>query len=172
MTAPVLVGPLPSGGGPVPSPDVDDMLADIGDRIRAERQARGWSQEELATRAGVSRKTIRGLEDGIGTLRVFTQACWGLQVDMAYLLSGRWQMPFRPPSLTPRQAEALRAVADGRPLAAAARELGMTPEGVASALNGAYRRLGVAEVPREARRAAAVRAASAHGLIFQPNRTS
>lgn len=165
-TAPVRSGPTITSGGPASSPDWDDLLADIGDRIRAERQARRWSQEELAARAGMDRHTIRKIENGIGSLRAFTQACWGLQVDMAYLLSDQWQMPEpRPRPLTPRQAEVLRVVADGRPLAVAAPQLGMTPEGLASVLSGVYRRLGVAGVPRDRRRREAVRVASTQGLI-------
>ncbi len=32
--------------------------------IRGRREARGWSQAELATRAGVSRQTINAIETG------------------------------------------------------------------------------------------------------------
>lgn len=32
--------------------------------LRTERDARGWSQAELATRAGVSRQTINAIETG------------------------------------------------------------------------------------------------------------
>lgn len=35
-----------------------------GERIRAERQRRGWAQEDLARRAGVSRTTVSELEGG------------------------------------------------------------------------------------------------------------
>ncbi|WP_446458607.1 helix-turn-helix domain-containing protein [Streptomyces rochei] len=165
MTAPVQTGPSPSGSGPVPPLDLEEYLADIGDRIRAERQARSWSQDQLAARASMNRRTIRSLENGIGTLRAFAQACAGLQVGMAHLLSDQWRLPARHPSLTVRQAEVLRVVADGRPLSAAAPVLGMTPEGLASMLSGIYRRLGVADVARDQRRQAAVRVASTHGLF-------
>lgn len=34
----------------------------IGDNVRAERSRRGWSQGELATRAGLDRSTVYGIE--------------------------------------------------------------------------------------------------------------
>jgi transcriptional regulator with XRE-family HTH domain len=36
----------------------------IGRRIRAEREARGWSQERLGRETGLSRETIRRAEQG------------------------------------------------------------------------------------------------------------
>jgi putative transcriptional regulator len=33
--------------------------------LRVEREARGWTQAELAARVGVSRKTINTIENGI-----------------------------------------------------------------------------------------------------------
>jgi len=39
----------------------DDML---GQQMESARKARGWSQDELATAAAVSRKTIYSLENG------------------------------------------------------------------------------------------------------------
>ncbi|XIG78703.1 hypothetical protein C1N81_39480 [Streptomyces sp. SGAir0957] len=68
--------------------------------------------------------------------------------------------------LTPRQAQALTAVAaDGATLATAARDLGITREQVASLLNGAYRRLDVAYLPRDEKRPAAIAVARRKGLI-------
>jgi transcriptional regulator with XRE-family HTH domain len=162
-TAPVRPGPANAGG---PAPDWDDLLADIGDRIRAERQARGWPQNALAQRAGLDRATVKRIEAGQATLRGFLMACTALEVDMGYLLSREWRMPVpHPRPLTARQAEVLRVVADGRPLSVAAPQLGMTPEGLASVLSGIYRRLGVADVPRCRRRAAAVQAATSRGFM-------
>jgi len=166
VTAPVqATGPSLSGGGPAPSPDWDEVLADIGDRVRAERLARHWSQTELGRRAGLDWQTVKRLESGIGPLRCFVQACWGLGVPMDRLLSAEWQMPEPPPTLTRSQMRVLRAVGDGRPLSVAAVDLGMTPAGLASRLSEIYRRLGVAHLARGERRAAAVRVASAHGLF-------
>lgn len=67
--------------------------------------------------------------------------------------------------LTPRQAQALAAVADGVTLRVAAAELGITSQHVGSLLNGAYRRLDVAHLPRHEKRAAAVAEARRRGLI-------
>lgn len=167
-TAPVRPGPSTTSGGPAPSLDLDEHLADIGDRVRAERQARGWTQNALARRAGLALATIKRIEEGQTTLRGFLLTCTALEVDMGHLLSREWRMPapYQRRLLTARQVEVLRVVADGRPLSVAALELGMTPEGVSSVLTEIYRRLGVADVPRgRRRRAAAVQVASTHGLL-------
>jgi len=39
-------------------------MSALGDRIKAEREKRGWSQAALASRAGVSQTTITDLERG------------------------------------------------------------------------------------------------------------
>lgn len=161
-----MAGPSPTGGGPAPFPDWDEVLADIGDRIRAERQARGWSQTDLARGAGVDRSTITRLESGDSALLItFAMACQAMNVDMGYLLSADWRMPARNPSLSPTQVQVLAAVADGRPLARAAQDLGTTRNALASVLSNAYQRLGVADIRRGQRRAAAVRVARAYRLI-------
>jgi DNA-binding CsgD family transcriptional regulator/DNA-binding XRE family transcriptional regulator len=166
MTAPVLVGPSPQGGGPAPSPDWDDLLADIGDRIRAERQARGWSQTELGHRAGLDRGAVRRLEDGNATLRCFIAACTALQVDFVQVLSAEWQVPALKPVLTPAQARVLRAVASAGSAAAAAVRLGIPQSTVRTRLSEISRRLGVVGARRgEERRVAVVRAAVEHGLL-------
>lgn len=69
------------------------------------------------------------------------------------------------PHLSPRQAQVLTAAADGRPLTAIAAELDITREQVSSHLSMAYRRQGVTYLPRNERRAAAVRVARRNGLI-------
>ena len=43
---------------------MEDHRKEVGQRIAALRDARGWSQEELAHRADVSVKTISRLENG------------------------------------------------------------------------------------------------------------
>lgn len=154
--------PTPTHGT---GPDWDDVLADIGDRIRAERKARHWTHTELGRRTGMSVATVKRLENGETSLSGFVRACAALEVPMGRLLSDEWRLPVPGPSLTVRQVEVLRVVADGRPLSVAAPVLGMTPQGLASVLSGIYRRLGVADVARDRRRQAAVRVAVDHGLF-------
>ncbi len=75
--------------------------------------------------------------------------------------------PARQP-LTPRQAAVLTAAADGAPLREVAARLGITREHASSLLSRAYERLDVAYLPRDQRRAAAVRTAVRRGLIPNP----
>lgn len=149
--------------------DWDDVLADVGDRIRAERQARGWSHSELARRAGVGLNTAKRLEEnGAGTLRVFAVVCGALGMEMGALLSDQWQRPELAPALplTPAQAKVLRAVSGGESLSVVAVRLGMPRDGLASRLSEIYRRLEVVHVPRGVeRRMAAVRIARESGLL-------
>lgn len=168
-----MVGSSSPGGGPAPFPDWDDVLADIGDRIRAERHARNWSQTTLGQRAGLSLATIKRLENGETTLRGFVAACAALQVDIGTLLAGEWQTPALRPSLTPIQVRVLQAVAEVGTPELAAERLGMARDTVTSRLSEIYRRLDLVHVPRGAeRRAAAVRVARQHRLIDLPKRTS
>lgn len=67
--------------------------------------------------------------------------------------------------LSPRQAEVLAAAADGVPLSVVAVRLGTTRTQVASRLSEAYRRLEVGWLPRDERRAEAVRVARREGWI-------
>ncbi len=75
--------------------------------------------------------------------------------------------PARMP-LTPRQAQALTAAADGASLRTVAARLGTTIQQASSLLSRAYQRLDVTYLPRDQRRAAAVRAAVHRGLIPDP----
>jgi DNA-binding CsgD family transcriptional regulator len=173
VSAPALVGPSPQGGGPVPSPDWDDLLADIGDRIRAERQARGWSRDDLARRARISKSAARQLEEGSVRLRPLMKACWAFRLPVDYLLSNQWKTPSRRPTLAPRQVDVLREAASGDSLGQVGSRLGMRSQSVGATLSRIYVRLGVDGLPRDQRRAAAARVAMQHGLFSQPtNRTS
>lgn len=155
MTAPVHVGP-----------DWDELLADIGDRIRAERKARGWSQTELGLRAGLSLTLVQRLENGLTTLRSFVAACAVLEVNIGDLLAGEWQVPPVRPRLTPAQARVLQAVADSGTAAAAADRLGIPLATVRSRMSEIYRQFDLMHLRRgEERRAAAVEAATRHRLI-------
>ncbi|WP_298125240.1 helix-turn-helix transcriptional regulator [Brevundimonas sp.] len=42
-----------------------DIRRRVGRNIKKEREARGWSQEELADRAGLHRTYVSGVERGI-----------------------------------------------------------------------------------------------------------
>lgn len=44
--------------------------AELGQAVLVAREAAGWTQSELARRAGVARKFVYSLEHGKGTLRV------------------------------------------------------------------------------------------------------
>ncbi|NUQ95811.1 MAG: transcriptional regulator [Streptomyces sp.] len=171
MTAPVLVGPQ-HDGGPTPSPDVDDVLALVGDRIRAEREARGWSRDQLARRASISSATVRRLEDGNDRLRPLLAACRAFRLPVDYLLSAQWQAPSRRPTLAPRQVEVLREAASGDSLPVVGARLGMGSQAVAAVLSRTYTRLGVADLPVNQRRSAAARVAAEYGLFDAQTRAS
>jgi DNA-binding CsgD family transcriptional regulator len=70
--------------------------------------------------------------------------------------------------LSPRQLQALTAAATGATLTEIGDQLGITREHVSMLLSNAYRRLDVTHLPRNQRRAAAVRAAVRRGLIPNP----
>jgi len=55
-------------------------LAELGNRLRAAREARGWTQAQLAERIGVSRKTINTVEN-----RVFVPST-ALALKLAFAL--------------------------------------------------------------------------------------
>ena len=41
------------------------MAEPLGNRLREAREAKGWTQAELAGRIGVSRKTVNTVENGV-----------------------------------------------------------------------------------------------------------
>lgn len=173
MTAPVQVGPSPTGGGPVPSQEWEEALADVADRVRAERKARGWSQTEMARQAGISKSTVQRLESDVSVVvRHLLQACSALNVPISYLLSDRWEMPSGRPKLGLRQIDVLREAASGDSLAHVGARVGMSPQAVSSVLTKVYQRLDVAHLPVGERRAAAARVAMQHGLFSTSKRTS
>lgn len=45
-------------------------IADLGTAIRSARLARGWSQDRLAERAGVSRRWVSEIEGGKSTAQI------------------------------------------------------------------------------------------------------
>lgn len=74
--------------------------------------------------------------------------------------------------LSPRQLEALTAAATGASLSEIGGQLGVTREQVSYLLSHAYRRLDVSHLPRDQKRAAAVRTAVRRGLIPDPTETA
>jgi len=41
------------------------LVERLSNRLKPEREARGWTQADLAARVGVSRKTINTIENGV-----------------------------------------------------------------------------------------------------------
>lgn len=78
-----------------PSPD----WAAVGQRVRRWREARGWTQVELAAAAGINDCTVSHLESGHG-LQVYTlwRICGALSKDPNALLG-----------ITPDQTRQMRA---------------------------------------------------------------
>ena len=67
-----------------------DPLKVLGQRIRAKRKSRGWTQEDLADIAGIDRSYIGGVERGQRnlTFKVLCQICNALGCDVAALTKG------------------------------------------------------------------------------------
>lgn len=67
----------------------EDSLHRLGQRLRDRRKARGWTQEELATHAGIDRSYIGGVERGRRnlTFTVLCQIALALGSDVADLTS-------------------------------------------------------------------------------------
>ena len=66
------------------------VLTTLGDRVRRKRQAKGWSQEELADRAKLDRSYIGGIERGERNITILTlcQISQALGTDLAELGRG------------------------------------------------------------------------------------
>jgi len=58
------------------------LIREVGQRIRDHRKARGWTQAELAERAGVSLSTLKLLErEGKGSLQRLAKVACILDLD-------------------------------------------------------------------------------------------
>jgi transcriptional regulator with XRE-family HTH domain len=74
-----------------PTPEAFDLnMREAGERIRAARRDRGWTQDDLAQNVGVSRSAVAQWETGRsgqvrGNMARIAQA---LQIDVEYLLYG------------------------------------------------------------------------------------
>lgn len=77
--------------GIVPSMDTigDDLTRQLAARLKAEREARGWSLSQLATRAGVSKAMISKIEraEASPTAAMLGKLSGALAVTMSALLS-------------------------------------------------------------------------------------
>lgn len=71
------------------------LLDELGSRVRGARAGRGWTQAELARRAGVSARFLVDLEAGSGNISVLRLAeiAQALEVSLATLLGGLGPVP-------------------------------------------------------------------------------
>lgn len=146
--------------------DLDDILADMGDRIRAERTARNWSRPQLSERAGISSPAIKRLEKhGHCTMATYVLACAALDISVSAVLSENWTLPEQIPTLAPRQLDVLEALAKGGSLSKAANRLNMPVRGVSSVVSRIYEKLGVQHLREQNRREAAIAIARKYDLI-------
>lgn len=69
--------------------DVEALARALGSRIRELRKKRGWSQEYLATQAGVHRTYMWGIEHGVRnpSVRHLAQIAGALGVPIAELFT-------------------------------------------------------------------------------------
>ena len=67
-----------------------DITRQLGARVRALREARDWSQEELADRAGLHRTYVSSVERGVRnpTVTVMARLASALGVSLAGLVDG------------------------------------------------------------------------------------
>lgn len=100
---------------------MDDLLTQIGQRIRKHRERSHLSQEQLAERADVSSQTISTAETGKKRLRVenIIKICEVLEISPDYLLLGEISpqdliiLSEKLSQLTPGQYRHLEDIIDG-----------------------------------------------------------
>ena len=70
---------------------MDNLKAEIGNRIKELRALHGMTQEELANRPDVSIKHVSAVERGLSTFSIehMIELCDILDCDMEYLVRGR-----------------------------------------------------------------------------------
>lgn len=68
----------------------DALIQAIGERLAKERQAKGWTLEELSKRTGISRANLNDAEHGKRDSRISTLAmiAKGLGIALSKLLKG------------------------------------------------------------------------------------
>ena len=66
------------------------VLEELGIRIRERRKVYGWTQEDLASKAGIDRSYIGGVERGERnlTFKMLCEICSALECDVAELTKG------------------------------------------------------------------------------------
>lgn len=66
-----------------------DLLVDLGDRIRKLRKKRGWTQVEMAERVGIDRSFLADVERGKRNLSILNLdlIAKGLKVTLSRLMS-------------------------------------------------------------------------------------
>lgn len=71
------------------------LLVQLGSRIRERRKLLGLTQEELASKAGIDRSYIGGVERGERnlTFTVLCQICTAMSCDVAMLTEGLPEVP-------------------------------------------------------------------------------
>jgi transcriptional regulator with XRE-family HTH domain len=69
-------------------PAIVEFYREVGDRIRAAREAKGWNRERFAQEMGVGFRSVQNYETGDVTLNRITQLAEVLGVDPRWLLHG------------------------------------------------------------------------------------
>jgi transcriptional regulator with XRE-family HTH domain len=74
---------------------VANPLKTLGERIRAARKGKGWTQEALADEANIDRSYIGGVERGTRnlTFTVLCEICKALECDIAAITKGIPDLP-------------------------------------------------------------------------------
>lgn len=71
-------------------PKIERSLKTLGERIRAARNAKGWTQEDLAAEAEIDRSYIGGVERGERnvTFSMLCRIAQALEIDVGALTQG------------------------------------------------------------------------------------
>lgn len=92
-----------------------DLRGRLGRRVRALRQARGWTQEQFAERAALSYKFIGEIERGRGnpTLQTLISVAEALDLSVGALFGeAEQEIPHDYYTVTRRQLQVVREAAD------------------------------------------------------------
>ena len=66
--------------------EAETFLEELGRRISIARRSRGWTQQDLAAKSGVSIRTMTGIEKGLPTIQMgfWLSALWALDLLEAF----------------------------------------------------------------------------------------